>query len=109
MLTSYILNSRTFIYNKKAAINFTFICPLYRGRVNINRNRLPMLTSRRDSPPRMPYYLCLTTYILLPMSYYLCLTTYFHYLLLTVSAVFLPPFHVYIPLDFHRFTIKLLT
>ena len=41
------------------------------------------------------------------MTYHLvCLTTYFHYLLPTVSAVFLPPFYVYIPLDFHRFTIK---
>ncbi|OCK86576.1 uncharacterized protein K441DRAFT_43777 [Cenococcum geophilum 1.58] len=42
------------------------------------------------------------------MSHYQCLTTCFHYLLPTVSAVFLLPFHVYIPLDFHRFTIKLL-
>ena len=42
------------------------------------------------------------------VTHYLCLTTYFHYLLPTVSAVFWHLSHVYIPLGFHRFTIKLL-
>jgi hypothetical protein len=36
MLTSYIFRPKISIYNRKVAIDFTFISPLYRGRVNIN-------------------------------------------------------------------------
>jgi hypothetical protein len=36
MLTSYIFRSITSIYNRKAAIDSTFISPLYRERVTIN-------------------------------------------------------------------------
>ena len=36
MTISYIFKSKTSIYSKKAAIDFTFISPLYRRKVNIN-------------------------------------------------------------------------
>jgi len=35
MLIRYTFSSKTFIYNRKAAINSAFICPLYREKVNI--------------------------------------------------------------------------
>jgi hypothetical protein len=35
MLTRYTFSSKTSIYNRKAAINSAFICPLYREKVNI--------------------------------------------------------------------------
>ena len=35
MLTRYTFSSKTSIYNRKAAINSTFIYPLYREKVNI--------------------------------------------------------------------------
>ena len=35
MLTSYIFSPRTSIYSRKAAVDSTFICPLYRGRVSV--------------------------------------------------------------------------
>ena len=36
MLISYTFRPRTSIYSRKAAIDSTFISPLYRGRVGIN-------------------------------------------------------------------------
>ena len=35
MLARYTFSSKTSIYNRKAAINSAFICPLYREKVNI--------------------------------------------------------------------------
>ena len=35
MLTSYAFSSKTFIRNRKAAVDSAFIYPLYRGRVGI--------------------------------------------------------------------------
>ena len=36
MLVSHIFRPKTSICSKKAAVDFTFISPLYRGRVGIN-------------------------------------------------------------------------
>ena len=35
MLTSHAFSFRTFVLNRNAAVDFAFVCPLYRGRVNI--------------------------------------------------------------------------
>ena len=36
MLVSHIFRPKTSVYSKKAAIDFTFISSLYRGRVGVN-------------------------------------------------------------------------
>ena len=36
MLVSYIFRPRTFVRNRKAAVDSAFVSPLYRGRVSIN-------------------------------------------------------------------------
>ena len=36
MLINYIFRPKTFVYNKKVVIDFTFINLLYRGRVGVN-------------------------------------------------------------------------
>ena len=35
MLTSYAFSSKIFVYSRKAAVDSTFDCPLYRGRVAV--------------------------------------------------------------------------
>ena len=35
MLGSYAFSFKTFVYSKKIAINFVFICLLYKGRVSV--------------------------------------------------------------------------
>ena len=35
MLINYIFNPKIFVYSRKAAVDFTFNCPLYRGRVAV--------------------------------------------------------------------------
>jgi len=36
MLASHMLSFKTFVCSRKAAVDFTFICPLYRGRVSVD-------------------------------------------------------------------------
>ena len=45
MLVSYAFRPRTSIYSKKIAVDFTFISPLYRGRVGINHRVFHIATS----------------------------------------------------------------
>ena len=45
MLTSYIFRPKTSIYSRKAAIDSTFISPLYKGRVSINYRIFHIVTS----------------------------------------------------------------
>jgi hypothetical protein len=73
MLISYIFRPRTSIYSRKAAIDSTFISPLYRGRVSINYRVFYIAISYIFATSFYYYFYLRSTYLIISVvDLYLC-------------------------------------
>ena len=63
MLISYTFSPRTSIYNRKAAIDSAFICPLYRGRVSIIYRVLYVVSLYTFTAFFQRYFYLISTYL----------------------------------------------